>query len=154
MRKWGAKKAGLAEGVILVNREWITDPEPVIRPKQDCGGDIDTFLNCVKDWTRGRLRSLLTLLQELRMPEPVAARLSEWKSRALTWPILTSLLDLVTPFSPQTSLGSSPSRHLPTSFPASVPHSSFFTFTAGMFAAQCRLVSSEVFSSCILGRLD
>lgn len=35
MRKWSAKKAGLAEGVILVDREWTTDQEPVIRPEQD-----------------------------------------------------------------------------------------------------------------------
>lgn len=56
MRRWGAKNADLAEGVILVDRKWTADREPVIWPEQDCEGDTDTFLNYMKDWTRGRPR--------------------------------------------------------------------------------------------------
>lgn len=143
MRRWGAKKADLAEGVILVDREWTADREPVSRPEQDCGGDIDTFLNYVKDWTRGRPRSLLTLIpgtRKARGSGSVAGRVEKQGP------------DLVCPDFPSgpsdtvlssNRLGVISLRAFSNLLYPSVPHSSFFTFTAGMFAAQSRLVSSE-----------
>lgn len=131
-------KTDLAEGVILVDREWTADREPCDPAEQDCGGDIDTFLNYVRDWTRGRPRSLLTLIPGTRKARERGSMAARVRKQGP---------DLACPDFP-TVLSSNRLRVI--SLKAfsnllfhSVPYSSFLTFTAGMFAAQCRLITSE-----------
>lgn len=108
MRRWGAEKADLAEGVISVEGEWTGHQKPVPGPSPSRAIEVILARSLSEDWSRGRLRWLVTPILGAQKQERVAVWLLQQKSRAPTWPVLTSPFDQVTSFSPKTGSGSPP----------------------------------------------